>query len=223
MSFENFVDEVWTDSHIRNFAPKQATKQLSQIFHELNHTPKAVLNCSWRSAATIALQSQGISVDHAIDNQPIEGKQYDTILALDEYFTYFTSEENQRDEIANISKLVAPGGVMLTSMRDYRNNPVHKRFMGDTSYININGSHHVVIEINTPNSEHNQIWHQLNFVIKDGESAISYEIGDRRTLYFKQLAKYCKDAGSKQFGVIKENFWKAPWRRTTEHITWTRF
>jgi hypothetical protein len=219
MSFENFVDDVWTDESILKFTPKKVNKQLSQILHELNHTPKNVLNCSWKNAAGIALEDQGISVD----TEPREGKQYDTILALDEYFTYFSTEEDQRNEIFSKASLMSPGGIMLTSIRDYRNNPVHKRFLGDTSYININDSHHVVVEINTPNSQQNQTWHQINFIIKDGESAVAYEIGDRRTLYFKQLAKYCKDAGSNQFGVIKENFWKAPWRRTTEHITWTRF
>ena len=219
MSFDLFVDQVWKDEAITGYSVKRATKQMAQIFLELNHTPKHVLSCGWKNAASIALMDKCDSMDYF----PEPGKQYDTVLGLDEYFTYFPTEEQQKEEIINKANVVASGGIMLTSMRDYRNNPVHKRFLGDTSYININNSHHVVVEINTPNEYHNQTWHQINFIIKDGDSAIAYEIGDRRTLYFKQLAKYCKDAGSKQFGVIKENFWKAPWRRTTEHITWTRF
>lgn len=219
MSFENFVDSVWSDESVLSYSLKKSSKQLFQIFHELNHVPQNVLSCGWKSSAAIALEQQGILVDYT----PESGKQYDTVLALDEYFTYFSSEDNQRDEIMNVASLVSSNGIMISSVRDYRNNPVHKRHMGDTSYININNANYVLVEINTPNAQQNQQWSQINFVIQDGEGATAYEIGDRRTLYFKQLAKYCKDAGSKQFGVIKETFWKAPWKRTTEHITWTRF
>ena len=219
MSFENFVDDVWSDESVLSYSLKKSSKQLFQIFHELNHVPQNVLSCGWKSSAAIALEQQGILVDYT----PESGKQYDTVLALDEYFTYFSSEDNQRDEIMNVASLVSNNGIMISSVRDYRNNPVHKRHMGDTSYININNANYVLVEINTPNAQQNQQWSQVNFVIHNGEGATAYEIGDRRTLYFKQLAKYCKDAGSKQFGVIKETFWKAPWKRTTEHITWTRF
>lgn len=219
MSFESFVDSAWEDDSIMAYSAKKSAKQISQIFHELNHTPRDVLNCGWKSSAAIALEQQGVLVDYT----PEPGKRYDTVLALDEYFTYFSTEDDQRDEIMNTAGLVGNNGIMISSVRDYRNNPVHKRHLGDTSYININNANYVLVEINTPNPQHNQSWSQVNFVIEEGQSAVAYEIGDRRTLYFKQLAKYCKDAGSKQFGVIKETFWKAPWKRTTEHITWTRF
>lgn len=219
MSFESFVDDVWSDEGVLSHSVKKSAKQLFQIFHELNHVPQNILSYGWKSSAAIALEQQGITVDYT----PESGKQYDTVLALDEYFTYFSTEDSQRDEIMNVASLVSNNGIMISSVRDYRNNPVHKRHLGDTSYINIKNANYVLVEINTPNAQHNQQWSQVNFVIHDGTGATAYEIGDRRTLYFKQLAKYCKDAGSKQFGVIKETFWKAPWKRTTEHITWTRF
>jgi len=219
MSFESFVDEVWNDESVLAHSSKRSSKQISQIFHELNHVPRDVLSCGWKSSAAISLEKLGISVDYEAE----PGKRYDTILALDEYFTYFPTEDSQRDEIMNIASLVSNNGIMISSVRDYRNNPVHKRHLGDTSHININNENYVLVEINTTDTQNNQSWSQVNFVIQNGTGATAYEIGDRRTLYFKQLAKYCKDAGSKQFGVIKETFWKAPWKRTTEHITWTRF
>lgn len=217
MGFENFVNDVWQDDSISKFAVSKAQKQLSQIFLELNHIPKHVINLGITSAASISLESSGISVDV----EPV--KKYDTVLAFDEYFTYAESENHQKSIIQDAAKLLAPGGIILASIRDYRNNPIHKRNLGDSSYVNINNTHHVVVEINRPSVADTQSWHQTNFVIENDDAAVAYELGNRRTLYFKQLAKYYKDAGSKQFGVVKENFWKSPWKRNMEHITWARF
>lgn len=217
MSFDSFINDVWQDSSITNFAVKRAQRQLSQIFLELNHTPKHVINLGHPNAASVSLESGGI----AVDVEP--KKKYDTVLAFDEYFTYANSEEDQKQIIDNAARLLAPGGILLASMRDYRNNPVHKRNLGDSSYININSTHYVVVEINRPDPVNNQSWTQTNFVIENDNAATAYELGNRRTLYFKQLAKYCNDAGCKQFGVLKEQFWKSPWRRSMEHIVWSRF
>jgi hypothetical protein len=217
MSFDSFINDAWRDPGIVNFAVKRVQRQLSQIFLELNHTPKNIINLGYPSAASISLEHSGLSVDY----EPT--KKYDTVLALDEYFTYADSEQSQKKLIDDAAKLLTPGGILLASMRDYRNNPVHKRNLGDSSYININSTHYVVVEINRPDPIGNQSWHQTNFVIENDDAATAYELGNRRTLYFKQLAKYCNDAGCKQFGVLKEHFWKSPWRRSMEHIAWSKF
>ena len=218
MSFDTFIDDVWQNNSIRNFATKKTQKQLSQIFLELGHSPKNVLSLGYKNSASIVLQADNLHYEDINTS-----KKYDTILAFDEYFTYADTEESQRQIIDSAAKMLNPGGILLASMRDYKNNPVHKRNLGDSSYININKMHHVIVEINSPNNSDNQLWEQTNFVIKNNDSAVAYELGNRRTLYFKQLAKYCKDAHSKHFGVLREHFWKSPWRRTAEHITWARF
>ena len=218
MSFHTFVDEIWQNNSLKNFAVNKTQKQLSQIFLELGHTPKNVASLGYKNSANIALQIDNLYLE-SVDSS----KKYDTVIAFDEYFTYADTEESQRQMIESAANMLAPGGILLASMRDYKNNPVHKRNLGDSSYININNTHHVIVEINSPDSIDNQVWTQTNFVIKNDDSAVAYELGNRRTLYFKQLAKYCKDAQSKQFGVLREHFWKSPWRRTAEHITWARF
>lgn len=218
MSFDSFIDSVWQESTLSDIAVKKAQRQLQQIFLELNHTPKNVLSLGYESAASIALKQNGVSVE---SND--YSKEYDTVLALDEYFTYADNEQEQKNTIESAIQLLAPGGILLASMRDYRNNPVHKRNLGDSSYININNVHNVVVEINRPDTNDNQSWYQTNFVIENDNAATAYELGNRRTLYFKQLAKYCNNAGCKQYGVLKEYLWKSPWRRSPEHIAWSRF
>jgi hypothetical protein len=55
MSFESFVDTVWQDTNIANFAVKKAQRQLDQIFLELNHTPQTIYNVGHKNAASLAL------------------------------------------------------------------------------------------------------------------------------------------------------------------------
>lgn len=216
MSFEGFIDEIWQNRQIRTTATNRAQKQFSQIFNELGHTPKNTINLGYRNSAGFALQAKEF---YESDNS----KKYDTVLALDEYFTYTEDEETQKQLVNSAIKMLKPGGMLLTSIRDYRNNPVHKRNLGDSSYINISNTHHIIVEVNSPGSVDSQVWKQTNFVIKNDDAATAYELGNRRTIYFKQLAKYCNDANSKQFGVLRENFWRTPWKRSTEHIAWARF
>lgn len=216
MSFDAFIDEIWQNHQTRTTATNRVQKQFSQIFNELGHTPKNAINLGYRNSAGFALQADEF---YEADNN----KKYDTVLALDEYFTYASDEETQKQLVNSAIKMLKPGGMLLTSMRDYRNNPVHKRNLGDSSYININNTHHIIVEVNSPNSADSQVWKQTNFVIKNDDAATAYELGNRRTIYFKQLAKYCNDANSKQFGVLRENFWRSPWKRSTEHIAWAKF
>ena len=90
MSFESFVDTVWQDTNIANFAVKKAQRQLDQIFLELNHTPQTIYNVGHKNAASLALEANGLTVDVEAHDA-----QYDTILALDECFTYSDSEQEQ--------------------------------------------------------------------------------------------------------------------------------
>lgn len=219
MEFNKFIQKIWANPDIKSNASKKSQKQISQIFLELNHQPKDVLVLGFDNSAQFALESMGITVA----TEAVPGQVYDTLLVLDEFFTYVTTEADQRQLIEDSVKLLSPGGVMLTSIQDYRNNPVHKRNLGDSSYINIDSDDYVIVEVNTPDNVDRQSWVQTNFVIENNDEATPYRLGKRRTLYFKQLAKYCNDAGCKQFGVLKEHFWKSPWRRSMEHIAWSRF
>jgi len=218
--FENFVNDiVYADAKQIDASKRRAERQFSKIFNELGHKPTNVLNLGYNNYLTIWLESIGIKVSH---NQ-IEVEKYDTVLAMDEYFTYSDSEVEQRSLIDATIDHVEKGGLLLTTIADYRNNPNHKKNIGDTSFLNIKKDNYVVVEINTPNTTETQSWEQTNFLIKNASSAIAFDQGKRRTLYFKQLAKYSNDKNCKQFGVLKDQYWKSPWKRSTEHIAWSKF
>lgn len=216
-SFDDFANVVWADNNIRENAVDRAQRQLTKIFYELNHRPDNVLSLT-KNAASFSLEESGKTVFYNNDCEPV-----DTLLGLDEAFTYCDSEDQQRQYIYSCVKKLKKDGLLLCSVRDYRNNPFHKRPLGDTGYIITSSNNFVVVEVNSLSNNNNQQWNQLNYVIDVGKNTVELDLGNRRTLYFKQLAKYCHDAGCKQFGVIREQFWRSPWRRSMEHIAWARF
>jgi len=218
--FENFVNDiVFADKKQIHAGIRRAEKQFSKIFLELGHKPNNVLNLGYTNYLTLWLESIGVNVSY---NNASLGK-YDTVLAMDEYFTYSEGENEQRLLINDTIDFVDKNGLLLTTIADYRNNPNHKKNLGDTSFVNINKDNYVVVEINTPNTTVPQNWEQTNFLIKNASSAIAFDQGNRRTLYFKQLAKYSNDKNCKHFGVLKDQHWKSPWKRSTEHIAWSKF
>lgn len=219
-SFNNYITHVWQDKRILDSYSIKANKQLQQIFSDLSHTANVVLDYSGEGACSTALSQLGCDV-HVPSDTAIP--TVDTLVAFDEVFTGASSETEQFDLISNAIAYIAPGGLLLASIRDYRNNPVHKRNIGDATSLQVGSHQHLIVEAQVPSVKDKQLWHQTNFVITDAIVATHYAVGNRRTLYFKQLAKYCHDLGCCQFGVIKDQFWRAPWRRQPEHIIWARF
>lgn len=217
-SFNNFIETIWTDEKLHASYSQRAKKQFDQIFHELGHTPSQVLNFTGGALST-AMAHLGCDVVEPADKST---NKVDTIFALDEYFC-INDPQPQFDLIKESVSTIAEGGILFASVRDYRNNPIHKRRLGDAASLSANGNSYIIVEAQTPDETDRQAWTQTNFVITNGQTSEAYEIGNRHTLYFKQLAKYCNDLGCKQFGVLNDHFWRAPWRRQMEHIAWARF
>lgn len=204
--------------NIIEYQTNKSKTVLNEIFKNLKHNPKNVYSVS-PSWASMYLIEQGLNVDF----EPQIGKKYDTLLAFDEVFTHYKDEQSQKIGITKNTGLMASNGIMLASLRDYRNNNFHRRPLGDTVINDINGESFITVEVNNLDQIDKQVWQQQLYVIQNGSEYYNLNCGLRRTLYFKQLAKYCADAGSKDFGVFKELFWRGMWRRVPEHIAWSRF
>lgn len=198
------------------YLPK-AQQVIMAAFKELSHQPKEILsvNENW---ATLFLKEQGLSVTLLSEANP--NKKYDTILGLDETMCRFSSENAQKQAINNLLAYLSPKGMMLISLRDYRNGNFHRRPLGDTVLNEIDGEEYVTVEVNSHNNPDKQAWNQKMYFIQNHQDLQVIQCGDRRTLYFKQLAKYSSDFGGTRFGIFKEIFWRGTWRRTPEHLAW---
>jgi len=198
------------------YLPKAQTVVMS-AFKESGHQPKEVLslNENW---ATLFLKEQGLSVTLLSESNP--NKKYDTILALDETLCRYSNESSQKQAINNLLNVLSPKGLMLVSIRDYRNGNFHRRPLGDTVLNEIDGEEYITVEVNHHKTHDKQSWEQKMYFVKNHQELETINCGDRRTLYFKQLAKYSKDVKDVTFGIYKEIFWRGTWRRTPEHLAW---
>lgn len=197
----------------------KAQSTIMAAFKESAHQPKEILsvNENW---ASLFLKEQGLDVTLLADVN--NNKKYDTILALDETLCRFSNESAQKQSINALLNLLTPKGLLLVSLRDYRNGNFHRRPLGDTVINEIDGEEYVTVEVNHHGSNDKQAWNQKMYFIKNHKELQVINCGDRRTLYFKQLAKYCNDFGITNFGIYKEIFWRGTWRRTPEHVAWIK-
>ena len=194
----------------------KAQATIMTAFKELKHSPKNILTVT-ENWASLFLREQGLSVTTLSESK---AQKYDTILALDETLCRYQSESAQKQGIVNLLGYLEPNGLMLVSLRDYRNGNFHRRPLGDTVLNQIDSEDVVTVEVNTLHQQDKQAWNQKMFYIKNGTEFQTLNCGDRRTLYFKQLAKYCNDFGVAKFGLFKDIHWHGTWRRTPEHIAW---
>lgn len=198
--------------------PKAKSIVLSAL-KQTSHQPKEVLSVT-ESWASLLLREQGLNV--TLLSETTEGKKYDTIIAFDEVMCRYRSEQAQKQAIISLMNFLSPNGLALISLRDYRNGHFHCRPLGDTVLNDIDGEEFITVEVNHHDAQDKQSWNQKMYLIKNHTDFSVIHCGDRRTLYFKQMAKYCSDAGFKNFGVFKDIFWRGTWRRTPEHIAWIK-
>jgi len=136
----------------------------------------------------------------------------DIVLALDEYLTYASSEQDQRDALAKLKNIT--GGTLITTLQDYKNAAPHKRNAVDS----ITSNDHVVVEQNILDKINRQNWQTHIYFIENQRDFTVLDAENRRTMYFKQLAKYSSDLNGTGFTVQKNLLYRGFYKRSYEHI-----
>lgn len=155
-----------------------------------------------------------------VDSVDQLNKKYDIIIALDEYFTYADSEQEQRrllDELAGYTT-----GWLITTLQDYKNFAPHKKNQVDASSYN-SEHNYIMLESRIANKTDKQVWDHYFYCIKDHLNLLTIGAIKRRTMYFKQLAKYSSDAGSNQYVIQKNLLYKGFFSKNFEHIITVKF
>ena len=224
MNAINGLDELndlfFSDNNQRKFYLQKAAELIDAAMSEIGCQPKKVLALR-RSWVSDLLVKRGLSMTVLPEKIDLTDR-YDLILALDEVLTREADESSQKKLIMQILGKLAPGGVMLASLRDYKNTNCHRRPLGDSSFNQLGKDSLVVSEVNELDMHDKQRWYQKLHVVANDSDFTCLETGARRTIYFKQLAKYCSDAEAERFGVLKNVFWKSHLRRTPEHVVYAR-
>lgn len=141
----------------------------------------------------------------------------DVTIALDEYFTFAVTENDQRKLLSDIKAVTR--GYLVTSLQDYKNNAPHKRnhvesgVYGDT----------IILEQSQTDKNNKQNWQTHIYFIENNRDLTVIGPTDRRTMYFKQLAKYSSDLGGSEYVVQNNMLYRGFFKKNYEHIITVKF
>lgn len=154
-----------------------------------------------------------------INEVPALAKSFDCVVAADEYFTFATSEEQQRQLVNLCCGLT--NGLLVTTLKDYKNQDFKSKEFSQPSCIRSSGQSVVYLEHHEYDLRDRNTWNTNLFEL--GQNLQRHGPFARRTMYFKQLAKYTKDAGAQDFLIHKDLMYKSSIRKNYEHVISIRF
>lgn len=163
------------------------------------------------------LDEQSVKYTYVDDHR---GQKFDCVIAMDEYFTFSTSDEAQKLEIDQMCATV--GQLLITTVRDYKNQEYKDREASQPAVIRGPNSIDTFIEI-----------HDWDFKVKNAWKTDVYHLFgsnteylgryDRRTVFFKQMAKFSLDTGASDFRVHKNLMYKSVLKKNYEHVITVHF
>jgi len=159
------------------------------------------------------LRGQGLDIT-VVDLDTTDLK-FDSIWAMDEFFTFADTTTEQQLMITQIGAISS--GSVFTSLRDYKNQHARDRDFSDPCEIFHETKSKIYFEQYKYNKDDQNCFQSTNYVISDDESV---QIGPfvRRNMFFKQLAKFGFDSGVKHFSVHKNLMHKNLIKKNYEHI-----
>jgi hypothetical protein len=161
------------------------------------------------------LRSQGILVNKF--DQP---RKFDVIIAFDEYLTFTDNEDHQKNKIESLCKLA--NNLIITTIKDYKNQEFKDREYSQPSIIKSNGKLTAYTEIHDWDIRDKNAFTTALYQLS-GKESVCCDVFNRRTLYFKQLAKFSSDAGAENFLVHKNLMYKSLIKKNYEHVVSINF
>lgn len=150
-----------------------------------------------------------------IDNIRQLSEPVDAVVAFDEYFTFVTDEQQQRNMLSQLKSLTR--GPVITSLRDYKNQDFRDREFSFPSIVRQPNDTRIYLEYHDHGSGSRVQWQNHVYEIHNNKLTSHGPYG-RQTVYFKQLAKFAADAGFTEFVIHKNLMYKSPIRKNYEHV-----
>jgi len=242
MTFANYTDAVLS---ALTFNPKfndvVARKQeiLNGVYRTENLEPQSILFVGFNpailstKAKTVAvteisdraqqfLTEQGVKFTH-IDLEQLSSykKSFDCVIAMDEYFTFAENDQEQQDKIAKICNLAT--AFVISTVRDYKNQDYKDREFSIPTLIRNSGDYKTFVELHDWDLKDRTRWNTMVYEIGKDSSLVTYGQFERRTMFFKQLAKFSMDAGAVNFLVHKNLMYKSLLKKNYEHVVSIQF
>jgi hypothetical protein len=226
-------------AHALEFNPKSreviAKKQeiATAIEHHYNRRPSSILYYGFSPMMLVASNKSVYvsAVDQSVKNllaannikytyidaQELANhkKQFDWVVAADEYFTFATNEENQKEMIADVMGLAKE--LVVTTLRDYKNQDFKDREFSQPLAVHNGQDSKVFVEHHNYDYTDRNSWATTVYELQGAESTV-YGPFARRSMYFKQMAKFSIDVGAKEFYVHKNLMYKSLIKKNYEHV-----
>lgn len=142
-------------------------------------------------------------------------KQFNCVTAVEEYFTFADSEESQRQNIERLIGLAKD--VVITTLKDYKNQDFRDREFSQPLAVRNNRDNKIFLEYHDYDFVDKNSWKTTVYELQ-GNDAVVYGPFARRSMFFKQMAKFSLDAGAKDFYVHKNLMYKSLIKKNYEHV-----
>jgi hypothetical protein len=142
-------------------------------------------------------------------------KQFDWVIAGDEYFTFAKTEEEQADKIKTLSSLAKKA--IVTTLRDYKNQDFKDREFSQPLAVRNGRDSKIFLEYHDHDYTDKNAWKTTVYEMTGTDVKTSTPYA-RRSMYFKQMAKFSIDAGAKEFYVHKNLMYKSLIKKNYEHV-----
>lgn len=142
-------------------------------------------------------------------------KEFSWVVAADEFFTFADSEETQRRQVTQAVKLAKT--TVITTLKDYKNQEFKEREFSQPLAIYNQKVSKVFLEYHNYDFEDKNAWNTTVYELT-GQDAIVHGAFSRRSMYFKQLARFSMDAGASNFYVHKNLMYKGLIKKNYEHV-----
>lgn len=243
MEFKSYTDAILS---ALMFNPKAddviARKQeiLDSVFSVENLEPVSMLFVGFNpailksTAATIAvteisdsaqdyLRSQGVKFTY-IDIADLASyrKKFQCVVAMDEFFTFADSDAVQQKLIGDICNTATE--FVVSTIRDYKNQDFKERDFSQPTQVRNGAEIKLFLESHNWSLKDRNRWSTTVYEIDQPSNATrSYGVFERRTMFFKQLAKFSMDAGAVNFLVHKNLMYKSLIKKNYEHVVSIQF
>jgi len=242
MNFQNYTDAILS---ALKYNPRMQDvifkKQqiLDTVYTTENLTPTtvlfvgfnpAIISCQAKSISVTEisdtaqqfLKSQGVKFTY-IDPAKLDAhkKKFECVIAMDEYFTFAESDTEQQTKIANICNLATD--FVISTVRDYKNQDYKDRDFSQPTNVRNGSDIRIYLESHDWDLKDRTRWNTMVYEIGPDSSLVTYGTFERRTMFFKQLAKFSIDAGAVNFLVHKNIMYKSLIKKNYEHVVSIQF
>ena len=142
-------------------------------------------------------------------------KKFDSVVALDEFFTFADTDQDQQTAIQTICDCA--NQVVISTVKDYKNQDFKDKEFSIPALIRNSGNNTIFLEFHDWSLKDRANWITKSYEINDAGTTVHGPF-TRRTMYFKQLAKFSTDAGAVHFQVHKNLMYKSLIKKNYEHV-----